>query len=601
MPSRDSPAAGLQLHRLPSHGDSNTTNGLESTEMDRIYQDPPLKRDDRDNDELDRRTVRKLDRVLLPFLALLFLFNSLDRSNIGNAETADFTKDIGLEPEDLNTAVAIFFVFFVALQPLGAALGRKYGMARYVPFCMTIWGVCTAMHVWVRAKWQLIALRIIIGSLEAGFYPTTVSYLSLFYTEHEFGRRLALFYGQYAMAGALGGILSYAVFAYFPISSGGSPNEDGLRPWQVLFLLEGGVTICLAITGFFWLPHNAKTAWFLKADERVWAEERIQKDRAKKTLAQSTNPAHAQEDEEDGPGPELDETRNLLGEQSGQGIAKSSKRLPTDDRGLSRQDIVEALLDWKLWYLLFCNILSAIPVTAFGIFLPLVLKSLSDSPAHTNLLTAPPFLIGAVVLYAFTHWSDISRRRIQPILWSLGLLLVGLVGVVLLPSSASILRYLALCVLLSGTFVASPLTIAWFAGNMPETGKRSVVLGINGWGNLAGVFASLIFQPRFGPTYATPFFITLALVAVAFIGYAYFGRMLLEVNNARKAQVGEWSHSEIEDEVKYGRGPIPDARARWVITLARRVVGEAHARRLTDFLHLEGRRGDDKMTFQYGL
>jgi hypothetical protein len=36
------------------------------------------------NAELDRRTVRKLDFILLPFLALLFLFNSLDKSNVGN-------------------------------------------------------------------------------------------------------------------------------------------------------------------------------------------------------------------------------------------------------------------------------------------------------------------------------------------------------------------------------------------------------------------------------------------------------------------------------------------------------------------------------------
>jgi hypothetical protein len=34
------------------------------------------------NAELNRRTVRKLDTILLPFLALLFLFNSLDRSNV---------------------------------------------------------------------------------------------------------------------------------------------------------------------------------------------------------------------------------------------------------------------------------------------------------------------------------------------------------------------------------------------------------------------------------------------------------------------------------------------------------------------------------------
>jgi len=81
-------------------------------------------------------------------------------------QTADFTKDVGLQPEDLNTAVAVFFIFFVTLQPVGAAVGRKFGMARWVPFSMTLWGICTALHVWVRAKWQLIGLRMIIGILE---------------------------------------------------------------------------------------------------------------------------------------------------------------------------------------------------------------------------------------------------------------------------------------------------------------------------------------------------------------------------------------------------------------------------------------------------
>lgn len=38
--------------------------------------------------DLNRRTIRKLDFMLLPFLCTLFLLNSLDKSNIGNAETA---------------------------------------------------------------------------------------------------------------------------------------------------------------------------------------------------------------------------------------------------------------------------------------------------------------------------------------------------------------------------------------------------------------------------------------------------------------------------------------------------------------------------------
>jgi hypothetical protein len=34
-----------------------------------------------------RRTLLKLDCLLLPFLALLFLFNSLDKSNVRNLTT----------------------------------------------------------------------------------------------------------------------------------------------------------------------------------------------------------------------------------------------------------------------------------------------------------------------------------------------------------------------------------------------------------------------------------------------------------------------------------------------------------------------------------
>lgn len=43
---------------------------------------------EKQHEQLNRRTLRKLDFILLPFLCTLFLLNSLDKSNIGNAETA---------------------------------------------------------------------------------------------------------------------------------------------------------------------------------------------------------------------------------------------------------------------------------------------------------------------------------------------------------------------------------------------------------------------------------------------------------------------------------------------------------------------------------
>lgn len=128
---------------------------------------------------VERRVIRKIDYILLPFLSLLFLLNSLDRSNIGNAEIAHFTRDAGLDPKDLNTAVACFFAFFVALQPVGAAAGRKFGMRRWVPTVMALWGLFTMLHVWISKRWQLITVRILIGCLEGWFcLPCLLSALS---------------------------------------------------------------------------------------------------------------------------------------------------------------------------------------------------------------------------------------------------------------------------------------------------------------------------------------------------------------------------------------------------------------------------------------
>lgn len=48
-------------------------------------------------------------------------------------------------------------------------------MVAWVPSCMLLWGLATALHGWVRTRWQLYALRIAIGCLEG-----TESLLHLF-------------------------------------------------------------------------------------------------------------------------------------------------------------------------------------------------------------------------------------------------------------------------------------------------------------------------------------------------------------------------------------------------------------------------------------
>lgn len=566
-------------------------------------------------EELGRRTVRKLDFTLLPFLALLFMLNSLDKSNIGNAETAGFTRDTGLSRSDINHSMAVFFFVFVLLQPVGAGLGRMIGMRRYVPACMTLWGFSTMLHILVRKSWHLVLLRAIIAMLESGFYPTTVSYMSLFYTKYEFALRLGIFYGMTAISGVLGGVLGWAIFSHFPADGDGAAGLDQARwkSWEVLFLVEGCMTMTVALIGFIWLPRSAETAWFLNTEEKAWAENRMRLDVVNST--ETSNEIDTEEGEhltrtrtdsshDDDPAAEAhdrllqDSESNMLGSWR----SAASARSITADSGLTRQDVFEAIFNYKIWHLLIVNILSAIPATAFGVLLPILVKELSPSlhlsAAASNLLSAPPFACGAVLLFAFTSWSDRSRRRLVPILWGLVILLIGLAMAVVAPVENYWLRYASLCVLLSGSFIASPLTVAWLANNTPEPGKRAVLLGINGWGNLAGVFMSVLFTAEDRDTgYVRPFSIVLLCVLISFAGFAAFRLFLIRENTCRYRDDVIRSWSEEEKERERLMGDIP-AGEHWGQRAAKRLG----VLRLAHRLGMENeRRGDEKMTFRYSL
>ena len=119
---------------------------------------PPVSQDmTPEEEELSHRINRKMDLAMLPMLSLLYLFNGLDKGNIGNAETQGmlsletpldfpvsgltkcigFTKDIGAKPNDLNLAVSLFFITFVLFQPPSAAVGRWIGPRYWIP-AMTV-------------------------------------------------------------------------------------------------------------------------------------------------------------------------------------------------------------------------------------------------------------------------------------------------------------------------------------------------------------------------------------------------------------------------------------------------------------------------------
>jgi hypothetical protein len=71
---------------------------------------------------------------------------------------------------------------------------------------------------------------------------------------------------------------------------------------------------------------------------------------------------------------------------------------------------------------------------------------------------------------------------------------------------------------------------------------------VNGFGNLAGIIGSELFQAKYAPRYLIPFYATLGFVATALIGYLSYRYTLLAVNKWRARRMAGWSETEFEEE-----------------------------------------------------
>lgn len=74
---------------------------------------------------------------------------------------------------------------------------------------------------------QLIALRVVVGILEAGFAPGILLILSSWYKKAEQSKRFAVYISAAVLSGAFGGIIAGAI-------TEGLEGVHGLRGWRWL-------------------------------------------------------------------------------------------------------------------------------------------------------------------------------------------------------------------------------------------------------------------------------------------------------------------------------------------------------------------------------
>ncbi|KAF3046347.1 hypothetical protein E8E12_003445 [Didymella heteroderae] len=123
----------------------------------------------------ERAYVRKLDFYLLPFLSLMYFFNSVDRSNLGNAKTDGMDKDLGFKGEQYSLLILLFYIpNGLCDLPLNM-LTKKWSGRVMLPTLMVGWGAMALFQCAAKNFAGMLVIRLLLGGFEAGFFAGTMT------------------------------------------------------------------------------------------------------------------------------------------------------------------------------------------------------------------------------------------------------------------------------------------------------------------------------------------------------------------------------------------------------------------------------------------
>lgn len=89
----------------------------------------------------------------------------------------------------------------------------------------------------------------------------------MWYCRHEIQLRQAMFFSAASVAGAFSGLLAFGIAKM--------DGVGGLEGWRWIFILEGIVTVLVAISAFWLLYDFPETAGFLTEEERAFIVYRL--------------------------------------------------------------------------------------------------------------------------------------------------------------------------------------------------------------------------------------------------------------------------------------------------------------------------------------
>jgi MFS family permease len=214
----------------------------------------------------ESRVFAKVAWRLLPILILAYVFNYLDRNNIGFAALT-MNREIGLTATEFGRGAGMLFVGYCFLELPSNMILYRVGARRWLARIMITWGLVSAATIFVTGAWSFYLLRFLLGAAEAGFFPGVAFYLGHWFPAEYRTRVVAWFMVAIPISSVVGGTLSGALLQMDGIF--------GLAGWKWMFVLEGLPVTVLGFVVLRVLTERPEDARWLTEAERTLVRARV--------------------------------------------------------------------------------------------------------------------------------------------------------------------------------------------------------------------------------------------------------------------------------------------------------------------------------------
>ncbi|PTD02112.1 Pantothenate transporter liz1 [Fusarium culmorum] len=198
------------------------------------------------------------------------LIRKLDRQAFANAYVAGLKEALDLHGNQYNVLLSMTSAGMLVGQIPSSIIIHKIRPRIWLSSMVVTWAALTMASAACKTYSQLCAVRFLMGLAEASTYAGSIYIMGSWYKSDEIGKRTAMF----TVGGQVGKMFAGAMMAAIHESMEG---HGGLAGWQWVFLIDGIITLPIAVFGFFYFPDVPEytDAPYLNEKERQLALDRL--------------------------------------------------------------------------------------------------------------------------------------------------------------------------------------------------------------------------------------------------------------------------------------------------------------------------------------